>query len=866
MSKELFKSIVENGNSVPSSLNKIFFSEFNKSNGNELSDFIDENFPITIDNQSASIFSDLQQKYTQHQKHAYINRQILEANSELIKYVVGTASVPAAATGVGAIVVGGVNLFMDKLLDHALDEFDQSVKNSSAKIVGVHLREVRNKTGKSLEEISGMDTKAAHKLLFESNIGIMDNSIEFLTPEDRTKALHEMTKILEDKLVHATALNKLVNETQDIEIANIKDEIDFISKVQNNHQECIENITENIETIQQNFINLSESVKVLHSEVSNNSENIDILKNHVFSNANVDQKIKLLDSGLLDQNLTSEKKDQLEKQLKALKAKQDLQSSIHKHINKARHITTILSNVGFDSKTVQKANELINIGTTAMNAFTAYSSGNVLASAAIVSGLFGGKGKSDPAAQRHKQIMDKLNVLDNKLTEVLNNQITIMKNQQFIIDTLGKISKQIDELHAIEMEKLEEIKTETLYNRLSNLELQTRDLNVLETFSKPFKKFRAIKNRSYNDIQQFFFDYGDRFEKHNDIFKPLLNIYSHSLDRFLQLKEYEYLGIKDDNSINEISIITKGFDRIINYIENFTSIKNQINLFGKITINNVYHLDSKFETISKIEYYDDEELPWGLTKSSLIFTKQLERIFEILNEVHIFYLLQKTDTSESELLSTEDFFAKRFHKRKGYQHFQHLLILVNIAITQQNLLSGDKLLEVFYQRLFIDKIDQETPEHKQIITVLNSNGLFKSNFAKYFIKKQLEKERKVTINGDELNVKFDFFEYNLYLANTSSYAQDIRNKTNLRMCFDDNLQSQIIYHKGQWKLDLHRDDREAYLELPKTTDFKQGAIRFRREMYALLELKSKILDKISEYELKDFINPNENIYQHLKFN
>ena len=122
------------------------------------------------------------------------------------------------------------------------------------------------------------------------------------------------------------------------------------------------------------------------------------------------------------------------------------------------------------------------------------------------------------------------------------------------------------------------------------------------------------------------------------------------------------------------------------------------------------------------------------------------------------------------------------------------------------------------------------------------------------------------LHGNEEEGKFDFFEYSLYLSDTSRYAQDVRNKTNLRMCFDDHLQSKIIFHKGQWKLDLHSDDRDAYLEFPNSKAFRQGEVRYRRELFELIKLKTKIIDKISEYELTDFIEPNKNIYQHLKFN
>jgi len=869
--QELLNNVVSNSNEVPVTLTKIFSKEFEKNGSNELANFIDENFPVTLDNETASSFNDLQLRYNRHQQNSYVSRQILVGNSELIKGVIGIASVPAAATGVGAIAVSGVNIFMDKLLDHAIDEFDKSVKESSSRIVGVHLREVREKTGKSLEEISGMSRTDAHNLLFESNVGVMDNSIEFLTPEDRTKAVHEMTKILEDKLVNASALNKLVNMAQDVDINSIKQEIGFISKVQQNHQQCIDDIDKNLENIGTNMGLLNDSVNILHSEVQTNSENVGILKDYIFSNADVDGKIQLLDSGLLDANLSPERKDAMNKQLQALKSKQELQNNIKSYLNKAQHITTILNNVGFDSEIVQKANDLIHIGNTAMSAFTAYSSGDVIGSVAIVSGLFGGGGKSDPAAQRHKQIMDKLNVLEGKIDEVLERQIIMMRNQQYILDTLAQISNQIDELHGIEMEKLEEIKTETLYNRLSNVRLFNRKLATLETFSKPFKKLRQEKNITYAEIKKFYRRRGNRFELNNSILEDLLNVYSDRLDQSLDLKEYEALGAENSGSYNPITSLINGYKNIVTYIDDFLKLEDSIGQDNFMAMSDIYQLDKKLQFTDFLGERNEYYSYWDYIKSSLIATNLLERIFDVLEEVHIFYLLQNRNTIEWDLLSKEDFFKKQSHDLLGLTNLEDLLTIVNLAIIQQNLLAGDMLLKRFYDRLFVDKIENsenedEQKEYLQILNVLNTNRLLKVNFAKYFVKRQLDTKRIITIEGNEEEVKFDFFEYSLYLSNTSAYAQDVRNTTNLRMCFDDHLQSNIIFHKGQWKLDLHRDDRDAYLELPNSEIFNGGEVRYRRELFELVKLKTKIIDKISEYELTDFIEPNKNVYQHLKFN
>jgi hypothetical protein len=281
----------------------------------------------------------------------------------------------------------------------------------------------------------------------------------------------------------------------------------------------------------------------------------------------------------------------------------------------------------------------------------------------------------------------------------------------------------------------------------------------------------------------------------------------------------------------------------------------------------VYQLDKRISSELRISQEKLEQRTIRYITSFLINTNLLHRIFDVLEEIHMFFPLQNKHTSSwGDLIPLDELFSVKKHDDSGLGHFEDLLMLVNIAIVQQNLLAGDKLLDLFYQRLFIDNISREESEYVQIVQTLKKNKLFSANFAKYFVKRQLEKERRIPSNEGVARYKFDFFEYNLFLSDTSSLARDIRNISNLRMCFDERLQSQIVFHENRWKLDLYPDDREAYLVMPDSDMFLQGEIKYRRELLELQNLKAKILDKISEYEFESYIDVNNPIFNNLRFN
>lgn len=868
------KAVVVNSDQLPVSLTRFIKDDFSLKTGNQIQEILDEEFPITLENQTASLFGDLERKYKDHKQNAFVSRTILEANNEMVKSVVGIASASAATTGVGISVAIGVNYFMDKILDESLNVFDRNIEATSRKLIGLHLSKVRDQTGKSMEEIVGMSPNEAKRFLFESDSGLMDNSIDFFeSPDEKIGALHKMSQIMEDRLTSVIAskkkaleFNAMIDEAQSADIEDIKKQVKFINKYKQAQDQTINAIDSKVDILHGGLVSLKANVETLFKDVDKNKEHIGIIKNYIFSNADVSSKLDLLKSGLLDDSLLPEERVDVENQLSALKAKKELENDINDFLDKTQHITHIMSNVGlFDEKTAKKANELINIGTTAMNACAAYSSGNVLGAVSSISNLFGGGSKSDPATARHEQIMKKLGLIDKKIDDLLKNQRKLFEGQMQILKSLQSISDQINELHGLEMEAISDLKTTTLYNRLSNVRLHSRDFYDLEAFSEPLKRRKVSGEiKTYLDLQKYYNGRGPWFKNNAHILESLLNINSSQFDEFILLQNYEYLGEQKD-LINDISLINEGYLNIIRYVENY-SLKQEIGELTEVVLTDVYAIDYK-EKVKKLRSDYDLKF-WSKLKSGLVHTSQLVEIFEVLEQIHIFYPLVDPSQNNGTLYELDELFHDRKKSTVGLEYFKDFLELVNYTIIQENLLSGDFLLPHFYEVLFGDsKLVEEEEQYQAIISVLNSNRLLKFNFSNYFVKRQLEKTRVVPRNNKKVEVQFDFFEYALYLNDTSSYATSNQaNPTNLRYCFDEDLRPSIIYHGKEhkrWKLDLYRD---AYLDLPTSEEFNNGIIRYRREMYELLDLKSKIIDQVSDYELSNYLPENRNLYQHLKFN
>jgi len=867
--------ITSKSKNIPPDINKLLLNELNNDEFKLLVSDLNKKHPMDLSYKITDQLNTMRLKYIRDKQNAFVSRTIIESNFVMVKSIVGLASIPPAATGVGLVAVSGVNYFMDKLMEKSLELFDKSIENSSKKLVGYHLNKVREQTGKSLEDISNMTKEEAHLFVFGSKKGIMDEKIDFLTQQDKVTALHEMSKILEDKITSASALNKFVNENQNTEIKSVKEAVEKLNARNHEYDNAIQKMGNELTTLNDGVTNLNNAVEELTKDVGNNTENLGILKNYIYGNADLDGKIELLKSGLMN-DIPSSEKEKLQIQLETLRAKQNLQKNLKGYLDKAKHITNILNNVGFDEEIVEEIENVVNIANVAMDAFEAYSSGNVLGCVSAASSLFGGGGKVEPAAQRHAETMNKLNIMDKKLDDLRSGQMEILQSIYSVLDTIGKLAGQIDQNHAIEMEKLHQVLGVSLYNRFAQLQLGIGDFLILDNFTH---RWVTIQNESHNNnqfltyqtIKDFYNRHGHRFANSHDYLNGMLNTFGNNdggLHEFLKLESYVTKAHNDDSDLgNYIQSVITGYKKIELYIENFLPnyLASSIN---HTVLESIYDLECKhnYREIVKNENYSKSIL------FSIMSFSHLERVFNVLKEIQIFFMMQKDRDSKTELLSIEEFYTESRHTLLGLDHLEDLLTLVNIAVIQENLIAGDFLLEHFYHKLFVDRISQDSPEHNSIIDTLNSNRLLAMNFANYFVVQQLKKNRMITVEDEATNVNFSLYEYFLYLNDKSEYSADIRNPTNLRHCFDDELQSQIILHSRteqlnknkRWKLDLHRDDRNAYLILPNSDDFNNSDIRYRREMHLLLNLKAKIIDQISQYELSSYISDDSNLFKHIQ--
>ena len=169
--------------------------------------------------------------------------------------------------------------------------------------------------------------------------------------------------------------------------------------------------------------------------------------------------------------MPDDQRKDLEDKIAIVAKRQELTEQIGKYLGGASELANIAKNLGVDPNIVKTADTAIAIGNQAFNAFTAFSSGNVLSGISSLSNILG-IGGPDVAAERHQQIMNmlgkmytKLEIIDQKVDKLLQGQQLILQTQQTILENIGKLSEQIQQNQQQLLTQLHDLHNDVLVNR-----------------------------------------------------------------------------------------------------------------------------------------------------------------------------------------------------------------------------------------------------------------------------------------------------------------------------------------------------------------------------------------------------------------
>jgi hypothetical protein len=362
----------------------------------------------------------------------------------------------------------------------------------------------------------------------------------------------------------------------------------------------------------------------------------------------------------------------------------------------------------------------------------------MLEAASTISNLFG-LGGPDIGQQRHEEIMksfdrvfDRFDLVDERLKALLSGQEQILKNQETTYKKLIELSQEVSQNHLEVMDKLREIQGDVILNRMvmmsgirsdySNCltfsDIVSTDKNIIPSF-KSFDKWWVSHSSASGSCETRYINIYDVIGEKD--FLPQFRI-----DANENSQNYEQKKVL-------IEAYTLSLKIIAAMIEKNDILKPGLTEAAVFfPARRMSDWDTKIRTIS---FLQEADLPKYKLKPYPVEPNIVSFHCKNLLNFHLYFLLMNPYTKSPYNFS--DFMDPgKNHSEKGRNALIDALDLINQAIAQQNLYSGDILFSLVDE--IITKHDTTKSQlYNDALKLININSLMTRNFLTYKFRKDL---------------------------------------------------------------------------------------------------------------------------------
>ncbi len=750
-------------------------------------------------------------------------------------------------------------MVIGQALDFAAKSMEQKQKENGKLIVTGMLAQLEEETGSDgflkLQDLTAEQVwaKMVDKGYLNGIRKIMDNVRE----EDSLPVLKKALSAL----IPETLQNKKWNRLQDDQIRKSWSTIVNINKTlvefrasQIKKMEKIEASITNIHSMlsrhEQELAIQKIGILDNYRAIQKHEERLKFLEGFLFNTLPLDQQIQALNAGLLDSQLSKEAKQELQARLELIQEQQKFREGVLDLFKGAESLIQIADNLGVKREHVNIASKALNFGMGVFQTITSIQSESflgLLQGFSLMTSIFS-RG-SEKQAEIYKKIFNMLADIQNRIVLVDKKIDVLLEGQKIIIHTQKEILRNIFELHKAiaqnhieEMKKLEDIHFAVSEVMKKILQLRKDDFDQMGVFLKNRDSDKFFENRKFKDYESLLdhFENPLNYETFQMAYRGVTKHLRHK-DRIDSIFE---LVVQAETSqfLNEV------YAPLLNFIlENNANNEITSLLFPAKTISELQKKLNHLPQISVNKNYFPKDI-----KELIATPLSGDAVIKYLRELKEFalYLDLRKPRTES-LYSCEDLLSTniRFHN-SGLEILQNCLPIIDVAIAQENLFSGDAVLPLLYKIISAKAeslankttLDENTQKSfAKAIKILKHNPLLAKNFSIYFFCEELRKRQ----------------------ANSLTYFLAFSAK-------DDSLFVKLFSHPWKylsttktegWKIQL---SEEFDLLLPSVEEVCHETIYHTHTLQELQTLKAEIVGKIMEYEWNSSVFPEKN--QQIVFN
>ncbi len=785
---------------------------------------------------------------------------VLTANKWLVmgSIAAGTIMFPPAGAA-AAIAMAGTQFALDASFDTLLDLYEADATETANKALAARLRQMREEEGVALEDLAGMPPQERRRRVLGS--GISDRvSILEAKPEARAIVNNHLIQVLEDAVGSEIARAEFERRATAANVGALQDDVAQLGGLTLAMLETQEHVKTSLTRVQTELHQVQADVGQLTTRVSRNESRLDsvesdvrFLNDFVFGQLPPARQIEALKRGIFPEMSSAERAAAVHK-IRIVERRQAIVEGIGDVLNAAGVFVQAAGRLGVDPDFVEKAGQVVRVGQAAFSAFTSFASGNYLGAVTALAGLLGGG--PDAATVRHGQVMGRLSQLLRGQQAILTNQRHILDNQRRILESLCviyeeviRLGQTIQRVHASLMESLAKVRTEVLINRSILRDLVSEGLERAEYFRETRHEidhsFRGGAFRSYEGLAQHFYEYSDTF--HHGIRSIELALSRDEVAALFRLTTFagDRIGTP---SLDALAFIRAIYLPCLSFWrEAVTAASIQPEVALKATL-----LPSRWITRGT------RALPGGTTadsqeklgrlgneepiESARFLLANLENLLSVTTltwacnlvaELNVYFQLLMRPNDASIMEAEEVALSPRL-SRRGRGLVRNCLPLLDLAIAQQALLSGDCLLEHLGKLL-----ERHEPS---ALELLRENALLRRNWAVHCVREALARRRA---SAYHLEIALRTRTESRLLESFLDQPWEVRRVDPGPQAGDDSPRP----HEA-WVVVVGWEDVDPVMvPMPSPKDIIEGLHEHTPEMGLLLATKARVVDALADYDL-----------------
>jgi len=363
---------------------------------------------------------------------------------------------------------------------------------------------------------------------------------------------------------------------------------------------------------------------------------------------------------------------------------------INRYAEWAKTASKLADKLGVDKKLIGKVNEVANLAQKLGAAYLAFPANPVGAVMSLTKLTFGSS-VVDVGAMRHAQIMQSFGQVMQKLDQVISR--------------IESLERTVMALHRDLVDRLREINHEIGVNRGLIRDLRLKPLRSAQHFiesraTSTAYGFSPNGFQSWNGLRAHFSDYVDKFQ--DGVLELETVVRSEPVDSLFHSSTH----VEGDENRRLLQRKNRTFATCYGILAEMCETRNLD--FAQATVElltpsrSMYEMDSKLESLdavvkggSQLANHPRDFLT--RTNGRLLYTDIIHEVALCFAESHFYYQLLP-NVNENSLPRIEKA-VESTRSERGKIALGHTMDLINSAIAQQSLLSGDLIIPFIYDRL-----------------------------------------------------------------------------------------------------------------------------------------------------------------------